>query len=90
MQHEGDKNLLSERTHFLFFVSPLAVIHCFLPIYKNNIQAVKKYPNDVKELKIDTLQHADNNQVADILTFDGPLWMRVFTVQININIFIKF
>lgn len=74
MQHEGgDKNLSSERTHFLFFVSPLAAIHCLLPVYKNNIQTVKKNPNDVKELKIDRLRHADNNQIADILTFDGSL-----------------
>lgn len=74
MQYEeGDKNLSSERTHFFVLCITSGSNSLFLPIYKNNIQAVKKNPNDVKELKIDTLQHADNNQIADILTFDGSL-----------------
>lgn len=73
MQHEGDKNLSSEITHFLFFVSPLAAIHCCFPIYKNNIQAVKKNPKEVKESINDGLQHADNNQTAKRLTSDGSL-----------------
>lgn len=70
MQHEGDKNPPSEGTPFLFFVSPLAAIHFFLLlIFKNHLQAVKKNPNDAEELKIGTLQHADNYQIGDILTF---------------------
>lgn len=61
---------MRERTHFLFFVSPLAAGPCFHPVYKNYIQAVENL-NGVKELKIDTLQYTENNQRADVLTFDG-------------------
>jgi len=40
---------------------------------KDDIQAAKKNPSDVKELQTDTLQHADSNQIADKLTSDGSL-----------------
>lgn len=53
----------------MFFVSPLAVICCFLPISKYHLQAVKNHPDDVEQLKIGILQHADNYQIGDILTF---------------------
>lgn len=56
-------------------------------MYKNYIQAVKNL-NDGKELKINTLPYTENNQMADVLTFDGFLWICVFMVQNNTNIFI--
>lgn len=66
------KNLLRERILFCFFVSPLAASSCFHPIYKRYIQAVKNL-NDVKELKISVLVYTENNQITDVLTFDGSL-----------------
>lgn len=74
---------------FCSFVSPLAASPCFHPLYKSYIQTVKN-SNNVKELKIKTLLYTENNQITDVLTFDGSLWMCVFMMRNNISIFIKF